>query len=159
MSEYIPIGWKNRLVEKPMTYRMVNNGDGTITLTRESGEVYEEGTAVNADNLNHMEDGIRRAVEASGRAAIAAFFTVTLTAAGWTGDAAPYAQTVALDGMLATDMPIADVVQSGVEETDAALRENIILVTRMVAGDNALTAYASEIPEVDLPVQMVVIRG
>ena len=33
------------------------------------------------------------------------FYQVTLTAAGWTGDAAPYVQTVSVEGILSEDNP------------------------------------------------------
>lgn len=56
---YELVGWKNRAVEKPMTYTLTDNGDGTVTLARAPGEVYAAGTPVNADNLNHMDEGIR----------------------------------------------------------------------------------------------------
>lgn len=55
---YEKINWKNRLVAKPMTYRFVQNEDGTSTLIRTPGTVYQPGTPVNAENLGHMDEGI-----------------------------------------------------------------------------------------------------
>ncbi len=48
------IVWKNRVVERPRTYRLQQNADGTVTIIPEEGEVYEAGTPVNADNLNKL---------------------------------------------------------------------------------------------------------
>lgn len=50
------VPFKDRVVERPNTYRMVNNGDGTVTLTRANGNVLEEGTPLNSENLNAMQD-------------------------------------------------------------------------------------------------------
>ena len=54
---YEPINWKDRIVEKPRTYNVQNNPDGTITLIPAPGTVIEEGTPVNAANLNKLEQG------------------------------------------------------------------------------------------------------
>lgn len=50
--------WKDQNVEKPRTYTMRDNGDDTITLLDAFGTVTELGTPVNAQNMNHIEDGI-----------------------------------------------------------------------------------------------------
>lgn len=55
---YTKTNWKDRAVERPRTYRMQNNPDGTVTLIPMPGTVYEPGTPVNAPNLNKIEQGI-----------------------------------------------------------------------------------------------------
>ena len=50
--------WTNREVEKPRTYVMTDNGDGTITLTPSEGQVFAQGTPLDATNLNKMEQQI-----------------------------------------------------------------------------------------------------
>lgn len=55
---YEPFDWKDHVVQKQRTYRMSENNDGTITLTPEEGEVYQQGTPINANRLNHMEQGV-----------------------------------------------------------------------------------------------------
>jgi hypothetical protein len=55
---YTPTTWANREVEKPRTYIMTDNGDGTITLTPSEGEVFVAGTPLDAVNLNKMETQI-----------------------------------------------------------------------------------------------------
>lgn len=54
---YTPTEWKDRVVEKPRTFNMQNNPDGTVTLTPAPGTVVQEGTPVNAANLNKIEQG------------------------------------------------------------------------------------------------------
>lgn len=50
--------WKDHVVERPKTYRMVENADGTVTLVPVTGQVIQQGTALNAENLNHIEDAL-----------------------------------------------------------------------------------------------------
>ena len=57
----IEIEFKDRIVEFPRRYAVTDNGDGTKTLTPFPGEITEEGTPVNAANLNKLKDGIFQA--------------------------------------------------------------------------------------------------
>jgi hypothetical protein len=59
---YLPTDWKDRAVDKPMTYIMQDNGDGTMTLIPAEGNIAETGTPLTAANLNHMEAGISAAL-------------------------------------------------------------------------------------------------
>lgn len=47
--------WKDRVVERPRTFSIQNNADGTITLIPAPGQIVEPGTPVNATNLNGLE--------------------------------------------------------------------------------------------------------
>lgn len=60
MSGYIKNTWVNQNVERPKTYEVTTNADGSITLTDSFGLVTELGTPVNADNMNHIENGISK---------------------------------------------------------------------------------------------------
>jgi hypothetical protein len=53
--------WQDRTVERPLTYTMQNNADGTVTLIPSEGSIITTGTPITADNLNNMEDGIATA--------------------------------------------------------------------------------------------------
>jgi hypothetical protein len=55
---YEPTNWENREVERPRTYIMTENADGTVTLTPSEGTVFVAGTPLDAANLNKMEDQI-----------------------------------------------------------------------------------------------------
>ena len=55
---YIKNTWVDQDVERPKTYEVTNNEDGSITLTDSFGLVTELGTPVNEVNMNHIEDGI-----------------------------------------------------------------------------------------------------
>lgn len=50
--------WLDQQVERPKTYKVIDNEDETITLVDSFGTVTELGTFVNATNMNHIEDGI-----------------------------------------------------------------------------------------------------
>lgn len=91
--------------------------------------------------------------------ATAALYTLTLPSTGWTGDAAPYAQEVTVTGITAADTPLVDIVQTGTEATDEPMREAWGVVTRIVTGAGKITAYASEKPTVDVPIQLKVVRN
>ena len=85
-------------------------------------------------------------------------YTATLLSTGWTGEAAPYSQTVTVTGMLATDRPIVDITQTGTETTDKPMREAWMTITRITTAAGSITAYADSKPGVDLPLQMEVLR-
>lgn len=91
--------------------------------------------------------------------ATAALYTLTLPSTGWTGDAAPYTQEVTVTGITAADTPLVDIVQTGTEATDEPMREAWGVVTRIVAGAGKVTAYASEKPAVNIPIQLKVVKN
>lgn len=55
---YEPTVWENREVERPRTYIMTENPDGTVTLTPSEGQVFAAGTPIDATNLNKIEQQI-----------------------------------------------------------------------------------------------------
>ena len=50
--------WKNREVERPRTYILQDNGDGTHTLVPAEGAIIEPGTPITAQVMQNIEDGI-----------------------------------------------------------------------------------------------------
>lgn len=56
--DYTQTEWKNRLVERPRTFRFQQNADGSVTLNPDEGQITEQGTPVNAENMNKIEQGI-----------------------------------------------------------------------------------------------------
>lgn len=57
---YTPTNWKDRDVQNPRTYSVRENEDGTVTLFDAPGEIYEQGTPVNAANLNKIEEELTK---------------------------------------------------------------------------------------------------
>jgi hypothetical protein len=60
---YTKIDWKDKAVEYPRRYNLIEEADGKVTLIPAPGEVTQEATPLNAENLNHMEQGIADAHE------------------------------------------------------------------------------------------------
>ena len=187
--------WKDHVVERPKTYRMVENADGTVTLVPVPGQVIQQGTALNAENLNKIEDALEahetelgdrlekaggamtgsirmsgNAVQelkepvSSADAATKAYvdgkrktFTATV-GTGWTGSG-PYTQTVAVAGVLASDMPHVVPVYDADNTTAQAQREAWGCVSRGVAaaGGIQFTCFEDK-PETAIPIQIEVMR-
>lgn len=79
---YVKTTWKDRMVEKPLTFTQVTNADGTITLTPAEGTIVEAGTPVNASNMNNIETGIEELFQTYAKKEQAVFTQVT-TQNGW----------------------------------------------------------------------------
>ena len=86
------------------------------------------------------------------------FFDVDLPAVGW-NDAAPYTQTIAVEGILETDRPHWGIVYSEDADTALAEKEAFALVDVLDTADGSVkfTCF-EEKPEVDLTIQMEVNR-
>lgn len=183
--------WKDHVVERPKTYRMVENADGTVTLVPVTGQVIQQGTALNAENLNHIEDTLAEHDETLGKRLPTSGGTMTgnidlggnaltnvkspaaatdaatkgyvdgkrlvLTAtipARWTGSAAPYAQTISVPGILATDAPHITPVY-----TDLAQIEGWSKIVSAFSGDGTIDFYCRpDKPAVAIPIQIEVLR-
>lgn len=50
--------WTNREVERPRTYNLVDNGDGTTTLVPQEGNILSAGTPIIASNMNKIENAL-----------------------------------------------------------------------------------------------------
>lgn len=69
---YKPKLWQDHVTEFENRYTESRNDDGTITHTPVEGEVIQQGTPQNAQNFNHMEDGISNAGELAALMAVEA---------------------------------------------------------------------------------------
>lgn len=50
--------WLDHIVEYPGRVRVVPNGNGTYQLTKDEGELIQQGTPVTAGNMNRIEQGV-----------------------------------------------------------------------------------------------------
>ena len=82
--------------------------------------------------------------------AYVADYTGTLSHSSWTGAEAPYTKAVTVNGILATDKPIMDMVCTGTYATDEAMQEDWAKIYRVVTSTNTLTFYAKEVPSADI---------
>ena len=137
---------------------------GTITLTAEDVGARPDTWMPSASDVGARPDTWMPSASDVGaralNAAIAHEYTVTLTASGWTGSAAPYTQTVSISGILATDSPIADLdVSSAAAESYEALAAAWACVGRIQTADGQITATCyRQKPEADVTVRMLIVR-
>lgn len=88
-------------------------------------------------------------------------YTTTLTALGWadTSGNAPFIQTVNIQGILATDTPIIDVVLSSTTETAKSQLEAFSCLSKIETADGSITATCLDTkPTIDIPIKLKVIR-
>lgn len=133
------------------------DGDGVVDNAQKlDGKTAAQFAAAQHSHAISAIAGLQTALDGK---ATAALYTLTLPSTGWTGDAAPYAQEVTVTGITAADTPLVDIVQTGTEATDEPMREAWGMVTRIVTGAGKITAYASEKPAVNIPIQLKVVRN
>lgn len=61
---YTRINWVNRIVQRVHTYTESTNTDGSITHNPAPGTIIQAGTPRSADNMNHMDKGIKDCADA-----------------------------------------------------------------------------------------------
>ena len=89
--------------------------------------------------------------------AVSVDYTVTLDTK-WSGDATPYTKVLTLNGILAADKPLIDLVPSATF-ADAQKQEDAwASVYRAVTAENKITFYAKAKPPVSIPLQIRCIR-
>lgn len=77
----------------------------------------------------------------------------------WSGSAAPYTQTIAVSGILATDTPIVDVNLSSISYSNKdSVIEAYSKVYRITTANNSITVYADDKTETAIPIQLKVTR-
>lgn len=103
------------------------------------------------DNLQAVYDGVEMVNVNE--------ITGTLTVDGWTA-AAPHVQTIAAAGVLAADKPFVDLDLTDAASTDdmAALQTAWSNVVKATADANAVSFVALNLPEMDIPVKVKVVR-
>lgn len=85
-------------------------------------------------------------------------YNASLLLPNWSSTA-PYTQTVSVQGILATDTPIVDVVLSSTTSTAIAQNSSWAFVSKIETYANSITATCLESkPEVDLPILLKVVR-
>lgn len=117
------------------------------------------GTSDNTGGIAATPKAVKAAYDLASGKASRAFYTGTLTTAGWSSSA-PYTQAVTISGILATDTPVIDLNMSGATTSNAAdLQAAWACVGRIVTAANKITAYCyEEKPTVALPLSILVVR-
>ena len=86
-----------------------------------------------------------------------------LPASGWIEDLEEYNwrwyQTVTVNGILETDEPLIDLYLNGLTEAEEdAVAEGWAYMVKIVTSANAITAYACDLPDVDIPIKIKEVR-
>ena len=134
------------------------HSSGTVVENRFTAGTYDEikqtVTSCNDALTSHLAE--TASINAIGHV-YAAEFTATLSTS-WSGSAAPYTQTVTINGITSAHNPIIDVMMSGTYSTDQQRIEQWGYIYRAVTGNDSITFYATEKPTVSLPIQIKVVR-
>lgn len=156
-GEIMRVGSKN--VSTNTLSNVLRGREGTSPAPHSSGTVVEN--RFTAGTYNEIKQTITShlaetaSINAIGHV-YAAEFTATLSTS-WSGSAAPYTQTVTINGITSAHNPIIDVVMSGTYSTDQQRIEQWGYIYRAVTGTNQITFYASEKPTVSLPIRVKVV--
>ena len=127
--------------------------DGNIT-------VYAGNIQMDAEDPKTVKQTVQEMNTDIGQKATTAFYTATLTAAGWTGSAAPYVQEAAVEGLLGSDSPIVAVsMENATTANYEAITESWTNVSTIEAGNGKITAKCfGEKPAADLTLLIKVVR-
>lgn len=90
--------------------------------------------------------------------AVTKLYEATIYAEHWTGNAAPYTNNVTINGLLATDTPIVDMIASSDFKTVESEIEGYALIYKMTTSSNTLTVYATDKPEVNINIQLRTVK-
>ena len=125
--------------------------------------LFEEGGTTVADNsvtTEKIADGaITEEKFAEGAVLQRILFNATLSAAAWNGTAAPYKQTIAVEGIKADDTPVIDVVLSSDTEIATSELEAWGYIGKIETAANSIIATClDDVPAVDLNIQIKVVR-
>lgn len=81
--------------------------------------------------------------------------TLTIAVSAWSGADAPYTANIAVYGMLATDVPVIDVVLDDSYDTAMTQMEDYAKIYRAVTSAGKLTLYATDKPTSKLKIQIM----
>lgn len=138
--------------EMTMAIETVNNAAKAAQNTADSA------MSAATDARNYAGNALTTVQDELSKKAEAYSFYGRLPVGGWSSTA-PYTQSIAVEGLLATDEPFVDVYLEDVEDGTAIL-EAFTLVGRLsVSANNTVTAYCyGEAPAVAIPLMFRVVR-
>ena len=151
------------LTEFTYIFKMRFSGAADVTMSAEgvdyvTREALETGLAGKADKAHtHAQADITGLADAlAGKADATLTVTAKATAAGWTGEAAPYTQVIAVAGMTQACSAVVGLADTATQEQRKACREGMISPVGQAAGSVTLVADGRK-PEADLPVVVMIL--
>lgn len=103
-----------------------------------------------------LKDGVVSSAKLAANS-VSANYTATI-GTGWSGTAAPYTIAVTVTGIVASDTPMIDLNPSATFATAEKQIEAWGYVYRAVTAANKITFYATEKPEVSIPIKIKAVR-
>ena len=125
--------YRDALYDGARKYRITENADGTSGIADET-KYTQEGDSFGANDINSTNEAVNRLNHTA---------LVTLTAAGWTGTAVPYTQTIAIAEVTAEDVPVIGIlIAEGTTAANVKLQNKAwACVDRAVTGAGTITFY------------------
>jgi len=125
--------------------------DGADPITVKAGNI--EALAVETEKIKDKAVTMAKLADH----AVSVDYTATLNTT-WSGSAAPYTKEQTINGILATDKPLIDIVPSATFADAEKQADAWALVYRAVTAANKITFYAKAKPTVSIPLQIRCIR-
>ena len=152
--EYTKRNIVDRIAVGDDCFRMDKLSDGRYRLTPAPDSVVEEGTNIDRNLLQPIEDAIEWLVK---NAATSQTFSVTIPISGWTG-ASPYSIEIEVEGVLSTDKLLINAALTGDDAADSEIKDAWNVISDIDCQDGRIVVYADSIPTVEIPIQMLAIR-
>lgn len=148
--------WVDRQVEYPGRRKLTPTGTADVyDVSREEGLEVAAGDALNAANLNNLENRIAGAI--GNTANKSTLTTKTLSKTGWTGSEPPFTYSLSVSGVTSSSVQEILPTTDATEEQIVALQAANMQDSGQSAGKITVKAWGDK-PEIDLPVR-IIIRG
>ena len=116
------------------------------------------GKGLSTEDYTTAEKTKLAGIESEANKTVVALYNTTLSSSGWSSSV-PYTQTVSIQGILATDVPVVDVVLSSTTSTAKSQLEAWSCVSKIETAAGSITATClEEKPTIDIPIQLKVVR-
>ena len=156
--------WKQRKQLKEMIFFMAKmkywNGNAWETLDANDADTIDgkHFTDIQNDAQSRVNDHANVTASLSTLGHVKCDVLTAILDPLWSGSSVPYTKTVTVNGILATDTPIIDIVLTGGYIVDKMRIEAWGYIYRAVTDDDSITFYATEKPTISLPIQIKVVR-
>lgn len=116
------------------------------------------GKGLSTEDYTTAEKTKLAGIESEANKTVVDLYNATLLSSGWSSSA-PYTQTLSIQGILSTDIPVVDVVLSSTTSTAVSQLEAWGYVSKIETAANSITATClKEKPTINIPIQLKVVR-
>ena len=148
---------------------VINQNSSDISLLSSRVSQNESNISQNANDitsinqsLNTLESTVSQnqsqIIDLQSSKATTTTYTATISTT-WTGEQAPYTQSISVSGILSTDNPLVDIILNNDNEIAKSEIENYGKISRIQTTDGSITVTCLEDkPEVEMNIQLKVVR-